>query len=411
MIPRGRLDIGWRDLMAAASACAWPGDRELMQRQVEALWSARPDALACLSVRSGLDLLLTALSYPKGSEVLVTAVTIRDMVRIVEHHGLVPVPVDLDMRTLAVKPGALERATTPRTKAILAAHLFGARMPMGALAAFAREHGLLLIEDCAQSFTGLEYRGDPESDVSLFSFGPIKTSTALGGALARVRDPGLLARMRSAQRAHPVQGRARFLRRVLRFAVVHLALHRLPFTLLCALCRWTGRDHDHVISHSVRGFSGPDFVANIRHQPSYPMLALLWRRLVRLDGRRVAARIASAQALLGLVPGLERPGDAAADHSFWTFPMLTAAPDEMVRHLWAHGFDATRGSWSLYAVPAPDADRRAVEAEEVMSQVVYLPVYPEVSRADLERLAEALEAYRYRAGLAMNRSRQPALQK
>jgi dTDP-4-amino-4,6-dideoxygalactose transaminase len=83
----------------------------------------------------------------------------------------------------------------------------------------------------------------------------------------------------------------------------------------------------------------------------------------------------------------------------------------MVEHLWANGFDATRGRWSLYAVPAPDPDRRAVEAEEVMSQVVYLPVYPEVSRSDLERLAGAVEAYRYRAGPAMNRSRQPALQK
>ena len=54
-----------------------------------------------------------------------------------------------------------------------------------------------------------------------------------------------------------------------------------------AFCRLTGRDHDHVISHSVRGFSGPDFIANIRHRPGYPMLALLWRRLVRLDGRPI----------------------------------------------------------------------------------------------------------------------------
>jgi dTDP-4-amino-4,6-dideoxygalactose transaminase len=411
MIPRGRLDIGWSDLLAAAAGCAWPGDRELMQRQVEALWSARPDALACLSVRSGLDLLLTALDYPRGSEVLVTAVTIRDMVRIVEHHGLVPVPVDLDMATLTVRLDSLRRAVTPRTKAILAAHLFGARMPLHETAAFAREHGLLLIEDCAQSFTGLEYRGHPESDVSLFSFGPIKTSTALGGARARVRDPGLLARMRAAQRTHPVQGRVPFLKRVLRFTAVHLALHRAPFTLLYALCRLTGRDHDHVISHSVRGFSGPDFFANIRRRPGYPMLALLWRRLVRLDGHRVGARVAAAETVLELVPDLERPGRAAPDHSFWTFPMLSATPDDLVRRLWAHGFDATRGQWSLYAVPAPDAGRRAVEAEEVMSQVVYLPVYPEVSRADLRRLAEAIQGDRYRPGLATNRSRQPALQK
>ena len=400
MIPRGRLDIGWSDLLAAAAACARPGDRELMQRQVEALWSARPDAIACLSVRSALDLLLTALDYPKGSEVLVTAVTIRDMIRIVEHHGLVPVPVDIDMGTLTVKLDSLKRATGPRTKAILAAHLFGARIPLDEVAAFARERGLLLIEDCAQSFTGLEYRGHAESDVSMFSFGPIKTATALGGALARVRHLEVLARMRALQREQPIQARGHFLKRALRFAGVHLALHRGPFSLICAACQRTGRDHDHVISHSVRGFSGPDFFANIRQRPSFPMLALLWRRLVRLDGRRVAARIAAAETVLGLIPELERPGRDASDHSYWTFPMLSATPDELVRHLSAHGFDATRGQWSLYAVPAPEGYRRAVEAEEVMSQIVYLPVYPEVSRAELARLAEATQGFPRTPGIA-----------
>jgi dTDP-4-amino-4,6-dideoxygalactose transaminase len=323
----------------------------------------------------------------------------------------VPVPVDVDMQTLTVKRDSLERAVTPRTKAILAAHLFGARMPLDEAAAFARAHGLLLIEDCAQSFTGMEYRGHPGSDVSLFSFGPIKTSTALGGALARVRDAQVLARMRGTQRAQSIQDRGRFLQRVLRFAGVHLALQRGPFSAIAAACRLTGRDHDEVISHSVRGFSGPDFFANIRQQPSFPMLALLWRRLVRLDGRRVAARMAAAETLIALAPDLERPGRDARDHSFWTFPMLSPSPDEMVRHLWSHGFDATRGQWSLYAVPAPEGHRPAVEAEEAMSQIVYLPVYPEVSRADLVRLAAAIQGDRYRPGLATNRSRQPALQK
>src|SRR5262245_28770618 len=116
MIPRGRLDIGWSDLAAGALACGRPGDREALQRRVEALWSAQPDALACLSVRSGLDLLLGALALPKGSEVLVTAVTIRDMIRVIENHGLVPVPVDLDMRTLAPKPESLSALVGPRTK-------------------------------------------------------------------------------------------------------------------------------------------------------------------------------------------------------------------------------------------------------------------------------------------------------
>jgi len=48
-----------------------------------------------------------------------------------------------------------------------------------------------------------------------------------------------------------------------------------------------------------------------------------------------------------------RPGSDADFHSYWTFPIRSANPDELVRKLWARGFDATCGAWSLYAVPAP----------------------------------------------------------
>jgi perosamine synthetase len=392
MIPRGRIDIGWLDLASAAATCALPSSREALERRVSDLWSPGGDALVCLSVRSGLDLLLSVVEYPKGSEILVSAVTIRDMVRIVTHHGLVPVPVDLDMQALSLPVDALRRAAGPRTRAILAAHLFGSRMPLDAVGAFARERGLLLVEDVAQSFTGLEYRGSPASDVSLFSFGPIKTGTALGGATVRVKDPALRARMKERQSRYPVQGRGRFFKRTVRFFVVRLALSRSPFTALCALSRLLGRDHDEVISRSVRGFPGPDFLANIRHQPSAPLLALLLRRLSRFDSGRVARRMALAERMADLAPRVARPGRAAVFHSHWTFPILCEAPDDLVKHLWERGFDATRGTWSLYPVPPVPGrpDVAAPEAHRAMDRIVYLPVYPGVSERDLARLAAAL---------------------
>ena len=392
MIARGRIDIGWSDLLAGAAACLSPGQRRAAQARVEASWSPGGDALACLSIRSGLDLLLTALAYPRGSEVLVSAITIRDMVRVVEEHGLVPVPVDLDMATLTVKAESLARALSPRTRAVLVAHLFGSRMPMGEVAAFARAHGLLLIEDCAQSFTGLDYTGDPASDVAMFSFGPIKTCTALGGALFRVRDGALRELMHEVQAAQPVQGRGRFLRRVARFFVLRLLMQRLPYSLLCRGCRLLGRSHDDVVSHAVRGFSGPDFFANIRHQPSYPLLSLLSRRLTRFDGARVARRKKAAEGVLALAPDLPRPGSRAAFHSYWTFPTWSSAPDDLVRALWRRGFDATRGEWSLFCLPAPAAASHLepTAAREAMRRVVYLPVYPEVPARARERLARSL---------------------
>jgi dTDP-4-amino-4,6-dideoxygalactose transaminase len=394
MTPRGRLDISWADLASGAAASLLPPSREALEWRVENAWSEAADALVCLSVRSGLDLLLSALAYPRGSEILVSAVTIRDMVRVIEHHGLVPVPVDLDMSSLGVRVESLERALRPQTKAVLVAHLFGSRMCLDAVAEFTRRHGLLLLEDCAQSFTGLDYRGHPASDVTMFSFGPIKTCTALGGAILGVRDRDLLARMRALEAGYPIQTRLQYLRRVCRFAFVKLLLSQAAFSLFYSACRLLGRSHDEVISRSVRGFSGPDFLASIRRQPSSPLLALLARRLARFDGTRVARRTAAAEAFRKALPTLRLPGRCAAAHSYWTFPVLSTAPDALVRHLWAQGFDATRGAWSLYAVPAPEGcDRSAPEAGETMAQVVYLPVYPEVSDGELARLGRATSEF------------------
>lgn len=411
MIPRGRLDVGWTDLAAGAAWCFAPGSRAALERKVEQLWSPGGDALVALSVRSGLDLLLSALDYPRGSEVLVSAVTIRDMVRIVEHHGLVPVPVDLDMDACALRVSALERAASPRTKAILAAHLFGSRMPLDDVGAFASARGLLLIEDVAQSFTGLEYRGHPASDVSLFSFGPIKTGSALGGATLRVRDAALRERMRALQSGYPVQGRRAFLERALRFLAVRLAMTRVPFTAICLACRAAGRRHDDLINHSVRGFSGSDLFANIRRQPSVPLLALLRRRLTRSDGRRVRRRLELARQMARLAGEFPRPGRRAAFHSYWTFPVLCDDPDGLVRHLATRGFDATRGSWSLYPVP-PVEGRPGIgapEAHETMRRIVYLPVYAGVSEREIERLAAALTEFeRGRAGVSARRAREAA---
>jgi len=395
MIPRGRLDIGWSDLAMAAASCLVPGRREDMQRRVETLWARGSDALTCLSVRSGLDLLLTTLDYPKGTEVLVSAVTIRDIVRVVEHHGLVAVPVDLDMTTLTLDMGSLERAVNPRARLLLVAHLFGSRMPLDDVVRFAKERGLMLVEDCAQSFTGLEYRGHDASDVSMFSFGPLKTSSALGGALLRIKDPELRARMKALQSVRPVQGRRRFLNRVLRFAAVRLAMQPMPYTALCAAARLLGRSHDDILNQSIRGFSGPAFFSNIRHQPPYPMLALLLRRLVRSDGSRVARRKAAAEAFERIMPGLPRPGRHAAHHSYWTFPIWSETPDQLVHDLDRCGFDSTRGAWSVYAVPspAPYPHLSPTQALDGMRRLVYVPVYPEVARPDLERLAHAIQAF------------------
>lgn|SRR6185369_3930478 len=394
MIPRKRLDIGWMDLLFGAGCCLWPGHRTAAERRIEGAWCPEDPgrALASLSVRSGFDSLLQALALPTGSEVLLSALTIRDMVRIVTEHGLVPVPVDVDPRTLAVCPEALARTLSPRSRAIVVAHLFGSRMPLEPVLDAARAHGLLVIEDCAQAYTGDDYRGHPESDVSLFSFGPIKTATALAGGLLRFRDPALRDRAAAVQASWPVQDRSRFLIRSMKYALLKLLSYRSIFTLFTAICRVLDKSHDTVISGSVRGFAGEGFFIKIRQRPSFPLLALLARRLKSFDRARITARSALAQEAIGGMPEIERPGDRAAWHSHWVFPVCHDDPEKLIGFLWSQGFDATRGASSLCVVDPPE-DRPETDpalSRRAFERLFYLPVHEGMNERDVEQLARAV---------------------
>ncbi len=395
MIPRKRLDIGWTDLWFGLRNCLRTQPAETIQRQIEAEWSPGAASLACLSVRSGFDALLTALALPSGSEILVSAMTIRDMVRIIEAHDLVAVPIDLDVQRLAVRADRLAQAITPRTKAILVAHLFGSRMPLAPALSVAREQGLMVIEDCAQAFAGDAFRGHRASDVTMFSFGPIKTATALGGGILRFRDGELCQRVRQCQSRWPLQCRRQFAARLTRMALVHLLTYRPLYTTFAAFCRATGLSHDNIVSGSVRGFAGGDLLAKTRRRPCAALLALLQRRLTSFDEHSLTKRMALAAMIAARLSKVDRPGALAEDHTHWVFPILSDAPDELVRHLWSRGFDATRGATSLHVVQPP-ADRSAMtatEAEAAFAKLVYLPLHAAMTQCDIDRLVAAVAEF------------------
>ena len=177
------------------------------------------EGLVALSVRSAWDLLLDAAAFPEGSECVMSAVTHPDMARIARSHGLVVVPVDVDLDTLA--PLEVDAALTSRTRVLLVAHLFGGEFDLAPAGEIAHARGVMVVEDRAQAFAG-DLRRDEDADVSLFSFGTIKTATALGGAIALVRDAALRERMRERQRAWPAQARSRYTAKVLRIAALAL---------------------------------------------------------------------------------------------------------------------------------------------------------------------------------------------
>jgi dTDP-4-amino-4,6-dideoxygalactose transaminase len=394
MIPRQGLDIGWSDLLFALQACLRSTSADAIRSRVEAAWSPGYESVACLSVRSGFDALLATVDWPRGSEVLVSAATIRNMPELISEHGFVPVPVDVDFRTLTIDAASLARAITPRTKAILAAHLFGSRMPMSPILEVARRHNLLVIEDCAQAFAADGYRGDAESDVSLFSFGPIKTATALGGGILRFRDHELGRRVREHTRQWRAQSNRQFVARVAKYCLLVMLSLRPIFSSWTSMLRLAGIDYDALISRSVRGFGGSGLLAKIRRRPSAALLALLERRLKMYSRERIGERRRLALQALELLPNVTIPGRDNPSHTFWVFPILCDEPEELRRHLIACGFDATRGASSMSVVEPPDAAHaRAGQAEQELGRLLYLPVYPGVSATDLERLAEAIAGF------------------
>jgi dTDP-4-amino-4,6-dideoxygalactose transaminase len=389
VIARKKLDIGWSDLGFALACCLGPGQRMRRQRRLEAACAGDRAALVALSVRSGFDGLLQALALPPGSEVVLSAVTIRDMVTIIESHGLRPVPVDVDMQRLAVDAGDIERVLTPRTRAILLAHLFGSRMPLEPLVEVARRHGLLLIEDCAQAFTADGDLGHPGCDVSMLSFGPIKTATALGGALLRFRDPGLCDSVHRGQQQFAVQSRWSFLKRVAKFGALKLLTMAVPYTAFVRACHWSGASHDAIVNNVARGFPGGELLARLRLQPCGPQVALLARRFARYRRERIARRIAAAESVIAHMPTIRRPGGLAQGHSHWVFPVLSADPDRLVARLWDAGFDATRGASTMCAIGSAEGAAPA-QAQQAMRQLVYLPVDDALGKHELARLARCV---------------------
>jgi len=390
--PRLRLDIGWDDLFFAAAAGLAALDREHRARRIEARFCARGDAFAALSARSGFELYLTALALPAGSEVLVSGLTIPHMVQLLENHGLRVVPIALDPRTLQPAPGEIERAASPRTRAVLFAHLFGQRADLGPLVARARREGWLLWEDCAQAFTGDPWRGEAEADVALFSFGLIKTATAIQGGILRVRDEAVLARMRALERDWPVQSRADFLRRAGKAALLHALEHPRLFASFARWCAGRGRDLDELLHAATRGFPGPGFVLRLRRRPSAAQLALLERRLSRPRASQAAAKRAWGETVLAESgERLELFGRGARERHHWVFALGTTEPHQLVRALRAVGFDATARS-SLVPVE-PSAGGVAPEANRALLQrLVYVPLAPRATEEERAELVRCLRA-------------------
>ena len=395
LYPRKQLDIRWRDFAAATLRCLFPGAATKLEAQICSTFAPDRPVLVAFAVRAGFDLFLKAQAWPEGSEILMSALTIREMADIARKHGLVPVPLDLNLEKLAPEVSAMEAAITPKTRAIVIAHLFGTRVELDPFIAVAKRHGILVLEDCAQAFTGMDYVGHPETDAAMFSFGSIKTATALVGALIRLKDPQLLRKMRLLQQSYPVQSRGEYFHLIFTHVLVKLFTIPLLYGLFYRACVLLEKDFDQVIN-AVRNLPPEDEeedLALIRKQPSAPLLALLLRRLRTFRTQRLwERREVGRQFARGLPPGLTCLGSAAPLHSYWVFPVLVEAPERFAAALRTYGFDSTTAGSALSVIaPPPGAKFPAPEnLRAAYHKLLYLPVYPEVPSRARARLQSAL---------------------
>ena len=158
-----------------------------------------PHAIGCNSGTDALILALRGLGIGPGDEVITCSFSFFATAEAISAVGATPVFVDVDPATYLINLEQIEAAITPATRALLPVHLFGRPVDMERLCALASAHGLKVVEDCAQA-SGASWQGRPVGswgDAGCFSFFPTKNLGGAGdGGAVTCRDPELAQRVR-----------------------------------------------------------------------------------------------------------------------------------------------------------------------------------------------------------------------
>jgi dTDP-4-amino-4,6-dideoxygalactose transaminase len=315
-----------------------------------------------IGVGNGTDALwfsLLALGVGPGDEVITSPSTFMATAEAISFCGARPVFVDIEERTFTIDPALLERAVTPRTKAIIPVHLFGQMADMDPILDISRRHGVPVIEDACQAhgarYKAAKYQGQRAGTFGVagcFSFYPGKNLGAFGeGGAIVTNDAELDARLR-VLRDH---GQSR------KYYHSHIG--------------WNGR---------MDGIQGAVLAIKLKH----------------LDAAN-ARRRAHAQhydKLLGTVHGVMTPRvEAHNEHVFHIYGVRVQERDRMLKEMASLGISCA----IHYPVPVhlQEAYRSLGHsrgafpvAEKCADEFLSLPMYPELSEAQVRAVADALKA-------------------
>lgn len=288
----------------------------------------------------------------EGDEVIVPGNTFIASFLAISENRLVPVPVEPDAATFNLDPARVAAAIGPRTRAIMAVHLYGQLADMPALQALARQHGLLLIEDAAQAHGAMRdgRRAGAFGDAAAFSFFPAKNLGALGDGGAVVTGDDALAQR------------------------------------IAALRNYGSEVKYHHLLQGVNSRLDDMQAALLRVKLKYLDADVAWRRRV---ARRYRDGIRHPQIRLPDVAREEQ-------HAWHLFVVRGARRDALQRHLHACGIQTQ----VHYPVPAHRQpaypalqDSRLPLTERLCEEVLSLPMGPTLRDGDVERVIDACNAF------------------
>ncbi|MEY9937454.1 DegT/DnrJ/EryC1/StrS family aminotransferase [Streptacidiphilus sp. MAP5-3] len=320
------------------------------------------DVVACGSGTSALTLVLAAMDVGPGDEVVVPALGCAPLASSVVALGAVPVFADVDPWTMVVDPEVMERRITPRTKALMPAHMFSVMADMPRFAALADAYGLRLVEDSAVAQGGVR-RGVPAGlagEAGVYSFVQVKTfGTAGEGGVVVTRDAELGRTVRML-RNHGQDGRTRFLH------------HRIG---------WNSR------------FDEIQAAFLLHRLPGFP---------ARLERRaRIAEHYTERFADLA-DHGVLAPPPGRDGRCYYVYTVQAERRDALAAHLAQRGIDShvyyprtlpRQPAFARYAGVGVDPAAEWPAAERAGDRMLSLPVHPQLSDAEVEYLADAVREF------------------
>jgi dTDP-4-amino-4,6-dideoxygalactose transaminase len=271
MIPAAKPTVGFRERQAVnrvmkSGMLAQGPEVAAFEKEFSAHVAGR-ESIALNSGTSALHMSLLALGIGRGDEVIVPSFSFAATANSVALAGATPVFVDIELDHFNADPAAIEAAITPRTKAIMPVHLYGHPADLRAIAAIAEKHGLMLFEDAAQAHLA-SVDGVPVGAWGIaasFSFYPTKNMTSGEGGMVTTPS-GEIARAIRMLRNQGME--RRYENEVVGFNTrmtdIHAAIGRVQ---LARLPGWTAKRRQNAtfLSTNIRGVVVPPTASGAEH--------------------------------------------------------------------------------------------------------------------------------------------------